>query len=126
MAMKYSFEEFNIWYQYGLTLMCDQRYYKAYLVLKECNRMRPDHVTCQLLLAQIALENLLLIDDCLEWCEKVHELTDHKNKKALIINGCAFCLKAKLQNQYAIEINFYEKALEIFKKYTIKNKKNNG
>lgn len=114
--MKYSFEEFNIWYQYGLTLMCDQRYYKAYLVLKECSRMKPDHVTCHLLLAQIALENLLLIDESLEWCEIVNNITDNKNKKALIITGCALCLKAKLQYQYAIQIDYYEKALDVFKK----------
>ena len=24
MSMKYSFEQFYVWYQYGLTLMCDQ------------------------------------------------------------------------------------------------------
>ena len=25
MSMKYSFEQFYVWYQYGLTLMCDQK-----------------------------------------------------------------------------------------------------
>ena len=107
MAMKYSFEEFNIWYQYGLTLMCDQKYYKAYSVLKECSRMRPEHLTCHLLLAQIALENLLLIDESLEWCIKVHDLTEYKNKKAHILYGSGLFIKAKLQNQHTIQNSFY-------------------
>lgn len=122
MAMKYSFEEFYVWYQYGLTLMCDQKYYKAYLVLKECSRMKPDHVTCHLLLAQIALEQLLLVNEALEWCAKVNQLTNNKNKKAFIIQGSSLCLKAKLQKQHTSQIALYEQALESFKKFVSKIK----
>lgn len=61
MTMKYSFEQFYVWYQYGLTLICDQKFHKAFLVLKECSRMKPDHITCHLLLAKIAIENLFLV-----------------------------------------------------------------
>jgi hypothetical protein len=61
MTMKYSFEQFYVWYQYGLSLISDQKYQKAYLILKECSRMDPDHTTVYLLLAKIALENLFLV-----------------------------------------------------------------
>ena len=64
--MKYSFEQFYNWYQYGLTLINDQKYQKAYLVLKECVRMKPDHVPCNLLLAKLAVENLFLVSDQLD------------------------------------------------------------
>jgi hypothetical protein len=45
---------------------CGFKYQKAYLVLKECNRMNPEHVTCILLLSQLAIEQLLLVS----WAEK--------------------------------------------------------
>ena len=61
MAMKYSFEKFYTWYQYGLTLMCDQKFYKAYLVFKECVRMKPNHLPCHLILARLAVENLFFV-----------------------------------------------------------------
>lgn len=64
MAMKYSFEQFYTWYQYGLTLMCDQKFYRAYLVFKECVRMKPTHVPCHLLLARLAVENLFFVSYC--------------------------------------------------------------
>jgi len=59
--MKYSFEQFYVWYQYGLTLVCDQKYYRAYLVFKECVRMKPTHVAIHLLLARIAVEHLFFV-----------------------------------------------------------------
>jgi hypothetical protein len=63
MSMKYSFEQFYVWYQYGLTLMCDQKYYKAYLVFKECARMKPNHISCHLILAKLAIENLFFVQE---------------------------------------------------------------
>ena len=114
--MKYSFEQFYVWYQYGLALISDAKYQKAYLMLKECSRMRPDHVTCHLLLAKLAIENLFLIEEAIHWCNKVLEITNNKNVKAFILLGCSLCIKAKLQKQHALQINYYENALESFKK----------
>ena len=37
------------------------KYQKAYLVLKECHRMKPEHLITIILLAKLALENLLLV-----------------------------------------------------------------
>ena len=123
MTMKYSFEQFYVWYQYGLTLICDRKvkfiasfkqkifylitksifcqlkYNKAFLVLKECNRMNPEHAMCVILLSKIAIENLFLVNEATEWGQKAVELTGHKNKKALIIYGSSMCIKAKLQKQ---------------------------
>ena len=59
--MKYSFEQFSVWYQFGLALIADQKYHKAYLVLGECSRMDPNHVTVHLLLAKLAIENLFAV-----------------------------------------------------------------
>ena len=116
MTMKYSFEQFHVWYQYGLTLLCDEKHHKAYLVLKECVRMKPDHVACHLLLARIALEDLYLVNEAIDWCHRAHELTAYNNKKVYVLFGSAMCFKAKLQKQHSIQISFYEQALDSFKK----------
>ncbi len=78
--------------------------------------MKPDHVACHLMLARIALEYTFHIQESLEWCHKVHELTGYKNKKAYIIFGSAMCFKAILQKQHSVQISFYEQALDSFKK----------
>ena len=76
-----------------------------------------------LLLAKVALENLFLIDESIEWCEKVFEMTNNKNRNAFIIYGCAMRIKAQLQKQHAVQLSFYEKALEAFKKLEIFSKR---
>lgn len=111
------------------------------MVLKECSRMKPDNVTCHLLLARLALENLLLvkinifmnffqwglvfkrvffllskINEAIEWCQKVNQMTGNKNKQALILYGSALCFKAKLQKQHSSQISIYEQAMDSFKK----------
>jgi tetratricopeptide (TPR) repeat protein len=115
-TMKYSFEQFYIWYQYGLTLICDEKYQKAYLILKECIRMKPDSITCYLLLAKLAIENLFIVNEAIDWCHKALEITKNTSLKAFILLGCSFCIKAKQKNQYVAQIGFYEKALDSFKK----------
>jgi hypothetical protein len=86
------------------------------MVLKECSRMKPDHVTCHLLLARLALENLFMVNEAVEWCQKVNALTGNKNKQSLILHGCSLCIKAKLQRQHNTQISFYEQAMDSFKK----------
>lgn len=61
----------------------------------------------------------LKVSESLDWCLKVHELTQYKNKKAHILYGCAMCIRAKLQKQHAVQISFYEQALDSFKKFQL-------
>lgn len=116
MAMKYSFEQFYVWYQYGLTLMCDQKFYKAYLVFKESARMKPTHIPVHLMLAKLAVEHLFFIDEAIEWSMKVIEISSTKNTKAYILLGCSLCIKAKLQKKHADQKALYDRALDSFKK----------
>ncbi len=58
---------------------------------------------------------MLKIDDAIDWCTKVLAITSNKNVKAYILMGCAMCIKAKLQKQYAVQKNLYDKAMEAFK-----------
>ena len=46
-------------------------------------------------------------------------MTSYKNVKAHILMGCALCIKAKLQKQYAVQKNLYDKAMESFKMYKL-------
>jgi hypothetical protein len=78
--------------------------------------MKPDHVACNLHLARIALDNLYLVDEAIERCQKINELTMNKNKKSFILYGCALSFKAKMQKQHSAQINYYDQAIESFKK----------
>ena len=78
--------------------------------------MNPEHVLCIILLAKIAIEHLFIVNEAVEWGQKAIELTNNKNKKALIIYGSSMCIKAKLQKQHATQMSCYEKALDSFKK----------
>lgn len=78
--------------------------------------MNPEHVMCVILLSKIAIENLFLVNEATEWGQKAVELTNYKNKKALIIYGSSMCIKAKQQKQHAIQLGCYEKALDAFRK----------
>lgn len=78
--------------------------------------MRPDHVTCHLLLAKLAVENLFMINDAIDWCQKVNQLTGNKSKQAMILLGCSLSIKAKQQKLHNTQIEYYEQAMAYFKK----------
>ena len=56
------------------------------------------------------------VNEAVVYAKKVLELTTNTNKKALIILGYVMCIKAALQKQHVYQINYYEQALEAFKK----------
>ena len=56
------------------------------------------------------------IDEAIDWCHKVNKLSGNKNKQALIILGCSMTIKAKQQKLHNTQIEYYEKALNYFKK----------
>jgi tetratricopeptide repeat protein 7 len=114
--MKFSFEKFHIWYQYGLSLMSSRKYLKAYSVFIECNRINSKHLNCLLLLAQLALQHLFLIEEAIKWSDLAIELNHENNLKPFILKGCSILTRAHLQKQHNIKLKLYEEALELFRK----------
>ncbi|VDM33495.1 unnamed protein product [Hydatigera taeniaeformis] len=57
-ALKFSYQEFQIWYQFALSL-----YYRAYLVLRECQRIDPNNPSIYLLASSLCLGRLHLIEE---------------------------------------------------------------
>ncbi|XP_044916309.1 tetratricopeptide repeat protein 7B isoform X5 [Felis catus] len=57
-AMKFAFEEFQLWYQFALSLMAAGKSARAVKVLKECIRLKPDDATIPLLAAKLCVGSL--------------------------------------------------------------------
>ncbi|GAA6110458.1 tetratricopeptide repeat protein 7A [Tachysurus ichikawai] len=62
-AMKFSFSEFHLWYQLGLSLMASGKNEAAVSVLKECARMKPQDPTPPLLAAKVCINQLHWLDE---------------------------------------------------------------
>uniref|UniRef100_A0A5K3FTQ9 TTC7_N domain-containing protein n=2 Tax=Mesocestoides corti TaxID=53468 RepID=A0A5K3FTQ9_MESCO len=62
-ALKFSYEEFQIWYQFALSLIASQKYYRAYLILRECQRIDPEKPSIYLLASSLCLGHLHLIEE---------------------------------------------------------------
>ncbi|KAJ4949445.1 hypothetical protein JOQ06_020960, partial [Pogonophryne albipinna] len=54
-AMKFSFNEFHLWHQLGLSLMAARKGVSAVSVFKECARMRPEDPSLPLLAAKVCI-----------------------------------------------------------------------
>ena len=55
-ALRFSFEHFQTWYNYGLALISSGQSFRAYLILKECLRMQPQNIQVYLQLTKIILQ----------------------------------------------------------------------
>ncbi|XP_047459197.1 tetratricopeptide repeat protein 7A [Mugil cephalus] len=67
-AMKFSFNEFHLWHQLGLSLMAAGKGVGAVSVFKECARMRPEDPSLPLLAAKVCIGQL-------HWFEEAETLS---------------------------------------------------
>ncbi|XP_028323576.1 tetratricopeptide repeat protein 7A-like [Gouania willdenowi] len=67
-AMKFSFNEFHLWHQLGLSLMAGRKGVAAVSALKECARMRPEDPSLPLLAAKVCIGQL-------HWLEEAEALS---------------------------------------------------
>uniref|UniRef100_A0A3B4B119 Tetratricopeptide repeat protein 7 N-terminal domain-containing protein n=1 Tax=Periophthalmus magnuspinnatus TaxID=409849 RepID=A0A3B4B119_9GOBI len=70
-AMKFSFNEFHLWHQLGLSLMAAGKGAAAVSVLKECARMRPEDPSLPLLAAKICIGQLHWYEEALSLSQRV-------------------------------------------------------
>ncbi|XP_006814761.1 tetratricopeptide repeat protein 7B-like [Saccoglossus kowalevskii] len=115
-SMRFSFEEFHLWMQFALSLICAGKYQRALLVLRECHRMEPKNALVALHAAKLCFNHLQRMDEGIDWAKKVLELGDdspyaHKGYQALGI-GCS--LKASEAPLQAERQELQKKALDAF------------
>jgi len=72
-AMKFSFEDFHVWYQFGLSLICAGKYPRALLVLDECAKMQPKNYQVRLMASRICLERLNKLEVAFQYAEEAAE-----------------------------------------------------
>ncbi|XP_005109408.1 tetratricopeptide repeat protein 7B isoform X2 [Aplysia californica] len=116
-AMRFSFEEFHIWYQYANSLISSHKHAHALLVLAECHRLAP-HDTCVCLqAAQLCYEHLQIYQQGLEWSERAVECTgsQHHLSRAHMALGTGLCLVAKDSKLLQDREELNERALKAFK-----------
>lgn len=66
-SLKYSYDEFHVWYQYGLSLFSAGKLEKSAVVFAECYRIRPEDPMPSLLCAKVYITKLLDFSAGLLW-----------------------------------------------------------
>ncbi|VDN38703.1 unnamed protein product [Dibothriocephalus latus] len=74
-ALKFAYCEFQIWYQFALSLISSRKYYRAYLILRECQRIDPSKPSVYLLASSLCLGHLHLIEEGMVFASKGIEVT---------------------------------------------------
>ncbi|GAB6031720.1 hypothetical protein CHUAL_009466 [Chamberlinius hualienensis] len=72
-AMKFSFEEFHVWFQFGLSLASAGKHSRAILVFKECSRLETTNAMPSLISAKIQYEHLENIEEGLALAQEALE-----------------------------------------------------
>ncbi|KAG7334251.1 hypothetical protein KOW79_002658 [Hemibagrus wyckioides] len=96
-AMKFSFSEFHLWYQLGLSLMASGKNEAAVSVLKECTRMKPQDPTPPLLAAKVCINQLHWLDEAEALAKSVTALGEGAEEslaRAHLTIGLCYSLQA--------------------------------
>uniref|UniRef100_T1IQL9 Tetratricopeptide repeat protein 7 N-terminal domain-containing protein n=1 Tax=Strigamia maritima TaxID=126957 RepID=T1IQL9_STRMM len=119
-SMKFSFEEFHIWFQFGLSLIAANKHGRAILVLKECIRLESNNALPCLLASKICLENLNMIDDGISYAlqafEREKSQTQGLTARCLVAAGFGYMLKSEQTPQKGEKQDLQRKAFESFHK----------
>ncbi|XP_062851121.1 tetratricopeptide repeat protein 7A [Trichomycterus rosablanca] len=114
-AMKFSFNEFHLWYQLGLSLMASGKNESAVAVLKECARMNPKDPTPSLLAAKVCINQLHWLDEAETLAKSVISMKEGAGEslaRAHLAIGLCHSLQASDAMLKADQDGFYKKALD--------------
>ncbi|XP_038072216.1 tetratricopeptide repeat protein 7B-like isoform X2 [Patiria miniata] len=117
-TMKFSYQEFHMWYQFALALISAGRYTRALLVLRECATMQPKNELVLLQAAKICLEKLNMINEGIEFAEKAVALGDRGPFAAKSYRwlGVGYTLKANETSIHTERQELQKKALKALEK----------
>ncbi|KAM4591357.1 tetratricopeptide repeat protein 7A [Odontesthes bonariensis] len=114
-AMKFSFNEFHLWHQLGLSLMAAGKWVGAVSVFKECARMRPKDPSLPLLAVKICIGQLRWLKEAEALSQSVVSMGEEAGAflpRAYLALGLCFSLQASEAPLKADRNEFNKKALE--------------
>ncbi|KAL3972374.1 parathyroid hormone receptor 1 [Sarotherodon galilaeus] len=118
-AMKFSFNEFHLWHQLGLSLMAARKGVGAVSVFKECARMRPEDPSLPLLAAKVCIDQLHWIKEAEALSQSVVSMGEEAGEflpKAYLALGLCCSLQASDASLTTDRNDFNKKALNALKK----------
>ncbi|XP_055025980.2 tetratricopeptide repeat protein 7A [Misgurnus anguillicaudatus] len=118
-AMKFSYNEFHLWYQLGLSLMASGKNEGAVSVLKECAAMRPQDPTPPLLAAKVCINHLHWLEEAMSLVGRVvglGECAGESLPRAHLAIGLCRSLQASDATMKADRDEFNRRALQSLRK----------
>ncbi|KAJ8309190.1 hypothetical protein KUTeg_014064 [Tegillarca granosa] len=117
-ALRFSFEEFHIWYQFANSLICAGKYSRAVLVLKECARLKPKNIIILLQAAKLCYEYLHQYDEGIKLAEQALEVSENHPMAARVhlALGVGYSMKAMEMRLQTERQELHKKALNMFTK----------
>nr|XP_006638694.1 PREDICTED: tetratricopeptide repeat protein 7A isoform X1 [Lepisosteus oculatus] len=117
-AMKFSFNEFHLWYQLGLSLMACGKGASAVSVLRECAKMRPSDPAIPLLAAKVSIGQLHWLEEGEAFARQVLDMGEQAAEflpRAHLAVGLCYSLQATDASLKGSQDEFNRKALESLK-----------
>ncbi|XP_049927398.1 tetratricopeptide repeat protein 7A [Epinephelus moara] len=118
-AMKFSFNEFHLWHQLGLSLMAAGKGVGAVSVFKECARMRPEDPSLPLLAAKVCIGQLQWFEEAEALSQSVASMGEEAGEflpRAYLSLGLCCSLQASDAPLKADRDEFNKKALHALSK----------
>ncbi|XP_059929858.1 tetratricopeptide repeat protein 7A [Gadus macrocephalus] len=118
-AMKFSFNEFHLWHQLGLSLMAAGKGVVAVSVLKQCMEMRPEDPSLPLLAAKVCIGQLHWLEEAEALSESVVAMGEDAGEllpRAHLALGLCSSLKASDATLKAERDTFNMKSLDALQK----------
>ncbi|XP_037126937.1 tetratricopeptide repeat protein 7A isoform X1 [Syngnathus acus] len=118
-AMKFSFNEFHLWRQLGLSLMASGKAVGAVSVFKECARMRPDDPLLPLLAAKVCIGQLHWLSEAEVLSQSVVSMGEGAGEslpRAYLALGLSYSLQASDASLKEDRNEYNKKALGILRK----------
>ncbi|XP_041107326.1 tetratricopeptide repeat protein 7A isoform X2 [Polyodon spathula] len=118
-AMKFSFDEFHLWYQLALSLMACGRSASAVSMLRECSKLRPTDPTTPLLAAKICIGQLHWLEEGEVFSRMVVDMAEEAGEflaKGHLALGLCYSLQASDASLKGDQDKLNRKALETLKR----------
>ncbi|XP_051935766.1 tetratricopeptide repeat protein 7A isoform X1 [Hippocampus zosterae] len=118
-AMKFSFDEFHLWHQLGLSLMASGKAVGAVSVFKECARMRPEDPLLPLLAAKVCIGQLHWFSEAEALSQSVVSMGEGAGEslpRAYLALGLSYSLQASDASLKEDRDKYNKKAARILRK----------
>ncbi|XP_053292310.1 tetratricopeptide repeat protein 7A isoform X6 [Pleuronectes platessa] len=118
-AMKFSYNEFHLWHQLGLSLMAAGKGVGAVSVFKECSRMRPEDPSLPLLAAKVCIGQLHRFEEAEALSQSVVSMGEEAGEllpRAYLALGLCYSLQASDASLKADRNDFNKRALQALSK----------